>query len=361
MKIKIVCAQIFSLVLVLCIGCTPTPEPIIQATTVPQDVELIEIIEEDEVTNELVQTKQFDQRDSTAPLGAEITFSRTSGQMSEQEVVLKASVGDEVGVSAIAKVTIEGGLELHYKRAAESVEGHQETLKVTVPAGYWQEYTIVWREIRRLGSVKYMEGGVEKTAKYDYRIGLELVSSSVKDLVQPKATPTSPTPTPYPTYTPQPTFTPYPTYTPQPIADKPSPTLEPTAQQIEGPTLEMGEWLEQDGIDLVLDFEIETPGTLFLRAKVTNNTGSNLIFGWTADKNFKLYDNTGFVYQLSSSDASANENIGPGKTKLLEFRQNGFTARWKAERVFDAAVTDLYMEVRNLSKLTTATWHMKVK
>lgn len=366
MKIRSLKFRLILLILIVCSGCSSTPEPLKQETPIPQSVEILGIIETEETTNEITQTKTFDQRQSTSSLGAEITFSQTSGQTSERELVLGVSPGVEVGVSEIAKVELKTKLELHYKEAISNFRGHQETIKVTVPAGYMQEYTIVWRETRRVGTVRYVENGTEKTAQYNYRIGLELASTTVRDLAQPG--PTSQVldmipSTPYPTYTPLPTFTPYPTYTPQPAAVAQPPLATNTPRPVGGPlTAEMGEWIDTNGISVKLDVDINHwAEEVILEVHVLNNTSKNLIFSWVESKNFKLYDNTGFVYEFRTGNVQSNENIKPGELVKVRYQAFGYAAIWKASRIFDPIVTDIYITVSNFSLLEEATWHLNIR
>ena len=97
----------------------------------------------------------------------------------------------------------------------------------------------MWRETWREGTVQYVEGDTPKKATYTYRIGLELMSSTGKDLpcpgtavaqAEPSPGPSTPYPTdtPYPTYTPNPTYTPDPTYTSNPTYTPQPPTPEPS-------------------------------------------------------------------------------------------------------------------------------------
>lgn len=358
--------RLIFLALILCSSCTPTPEPMKQETPIPQSIEILGIIETEEITSEITQTKTFDQRQSSSSLGAEITFSQTSGQAMERQLVLGVSPGVEVGVSEIAKVELKTKLELHYKEAISDFEGHQETIKVTVPAGYMQEYTIVWRETRRVGTVRYVENGEEKAAQYNYRIGFELASSTVRDLAQPGSTSQTldmiPS-TPYPTYTPLPTSTPYPTYTPQPAAVAQPPLATNTPRPVDGPlTAEMGEWIDTNGISVKLDADINHwAEEVILEIHVLNNTSKNLLFSWVESKNFKLYDNTGFVYEFRRGDLQSNENIKPGELAPVRYQAFRYAAVWKASRIFDPIVTDIYITVSNFSLLEEATWHLNIK
>ena len=157
------------------------------------------------------------------------------------------------------------------------------------------------------------------------------------------------------TPTPEPSITPMPT-------DTPSPAPTPTALIIKEPVVEIGEGLDVNGIKVVVDVDIKPSGYLELLVNVTNNSASdNLIFNWTPEETFKLYDNTGYVYPVLYANQGRNEKIEPGETKLLGDSHLWWTARWESERIFDVGVTDFYIEVTDLSKLPRATWHMKVK
>lgn len=62
---------------------------------------------------------------------------------------------------------------------------HSESANIEVPAHTQQEYTIIWQETRRTGTVEYIENGQSKSTDYSYRVGLELVSTSGKDIPYP--------------------------------------------------------------------------------------------------------------------------------------------------------------------------------
>lgn len=194
---------IFMLLLMTITACAP------KSPTAPSrgDFEVTNISEGELVEGKIVQSKTFDQCDSGSPFKANIQFSESSNQSSQKELVLSGEVGGELGLSQVAKVQIQGAVEEHFSSTTSSGQGHQEGVDIEVPAYTKQEYTIVWRELRREGTIEYKENEETKSVNYTYRVGLELVSASGKDLacrgqadVVPPAEPTKlPEPTVAPT------------------------------------------------------------------------------------------------------------------------------------------------------------------
>jgi hypothetical protein len=137
------------------------------------------------VNSEITQEKVFNQCDSASPFKAEIQFSNSSTQTNQQELELTGSAGTEAGVSTIARVTLEGEIERHFTSSSTSGQGHEEKALIEVPPHSHQKYYIIWRESRREGTVQYIENGQTKTASFSYRIGLELGSTAVIDLICP--------------------------------------------------------------------------------------------------------------------------------------------------------------------------------
>ncbi len=121
---------------------------------------------------------------------AQIHFGQSSGQTSQQELVLEASVTGGADISGVAKIELEGSIEKHFAETKNSVNIHDEDASIEVPAHTKQVYTIVWREERREGMVEYTENGETKSANFSYRIGLELASSTAKDIPCPFLTET---------------------------------------------------------------------------------------------------------------------------------------------------------------------------
>ena len=155
---------------------------------------MIDITEEETIQNSITQQKTFNQC-SKGCIEAQIRF----GQASGEEITQELELGADVGISEAAQVKLRGDIK---KRISSQVT-HDEGVTINVPSHAWQEYTIVWQEIRREGTVHYRENGELKTADYSYRIGLEFVSSSSKDLPCPGQTEAMPTNTPVlPTATP---------------------------------------------------------------------------------------------------------------------------------------------------------------
>ena len=189
-------------------GCGTPPTSLSQITPVPSGVDVMKITETDTVNGEITQIKTFNQCDSASPFKAQVQFSSSSSQSTQQELVLKGSVTGEAGISALAKVKIEGAIEQHFASSSTSGQDHQETVALEVPAHSQQEYTIVWRETRREGSIQYQENGETKSVDFSYRIGLELTSASGRDLACPGQPPipaeVTPSPTNVPTLVQQP-------------------------------------------------------------------------------------------------------------------------------------------------------------
>jgi hypothetical protein len=155
-------------------------------------------------TNEITQTKVFDQCQSASPLKAEISFNELSSTQTGEQLVIGGSLGGELGLSAAAKVTIEGSIQKHYSQQQGQSFGHQESINIEVPANTKQQYEIVWTEYRQNGSVEYSENGEDKSIEYNYRQGVQLSSSSVTNLDCPGSNTTTENP---PASEPDPTAT----------------------------------------------------------------------------------------------------------------------------------------------------------
>ena len=167
--------------------CTPSPSTTVLEVTqiAPDAIDLstVNITESQTVTNQISQVKTFDQCASASPLKAKIQFSSSSRQGNQRELVLTASVGGQIGLTPAIAAQLEG--EIKRRIDTSITAGHEEEVEIEVPARSRQEYSIVWQESRREGTVQYVENGETKTASYSYRIGLELNSSTVRDLSCP--------------------------------------------------------------------------------------------------------------------------------------------------------------------------------
>jgi hypothetical protein len=142
----------------------------------------INITENETTYGEITQHKAFNQCNATGPLKAEVYFSESSAQDAQQELVLKAGATGEVGLSALAKLKVEGALEQHFGFRDGTSAEHQESVTLEVPPHKNQAYTLTWREARRTGSLQYQENGETHTIDYSYRIGLELISTTSNEL-----------------------------------------------------------------------------------------------------------------------------------------------------------------------------------
>lgn len=179
----------FTLAIALAIlnACTPstTVVEVTRSTSDVVDLSVVNIAEIQTVTSQISQVKTFDQCASASPLKARIQFSSSNSQSSQRELVLTAGAGGQLGLTPAIAAQIEAAIEQHFISSGLSSGGHQEEVEIEVPARSRQEYSIIWQESRREGTVDYIENGETKTVSYSYRIGLELNSSTVRDLLCP--------------------------------------------------------------------------------------------------------------------------------------------------------------------------------
>ena len=197
----------FGAILVLTASCSPMAEPMSQATPVPPEVLVLKITEEETVLSEVTQHQAFDQCGASSAFETEAEFSQSEGREAQQKLVLGGSLGGELGVSAVAKVKLEASLEQHFASLIIHEKGYRASVKIEVPPHTKQEYTLVWNEIRRKGTIQYLETGMAKTVDYNYRIGMELAFATGKDLDCPgqQSAQAMPTGTPVSTSTTAPT------------------------------------------------------------------------------------------------------------------------------------------------------------
>jgi len=145
-------------------------------------IQVINVNEGNTVANEFTQTKAFDQCQSSSPLQATISFNDVANTETGEQLILGGKLGGELGLSAVAKVNIEGSIQKYYSSKQGQSFGHQESINIQIPANTKQEYNIVWTEYRQQGTVDYSESGQNKSVEYNYRQGVQLTSSSVKTL-----------------------------------------------------------------------------------------------------------------------------------------------------------------------------------
>jgi hypothetical protein len=176
-------------------ACQPSP-----VSTPSADVQVTDVTENDLVTGEINQTKTFDQCGSSSIFKTEVQFSDNSAKTNQSQLVLGAEITGGATLPSALKLEIKGSIEKHFSETLQQGQGHFESVSIEVPAYTKQEYTITWQETRRTGTVEYVENGGTKSIAYSYRVGLELISASGKDL--PCSTPepeTSLTPVEAPT------------------------------------------------------------------------------------------------------------------------------------------------------------------
>lgn len=158
-------------------ACQPTPTQISTS-----DASVTSITENEVVTGEIEQTKTFNQCESSSAFKTEVQFSNSSAQTSQQQLVLGAEVTGGIDLPTGVKAEISGSIQKHFSETLTQGQAHFESASIEVPAHTQQVYTIVWQETRSNGVVTYVENGETKSTNYSYRVGLELLSASSKDI-----------------------------------------------------------------------------------------------------------------------------------------------------------------------------------
>ncbi len=155
------------------------------------------------------------------------------------------------------------------------------------------------------------------------------------------------------------TATPLPTDIPTPIPTEPVNTPPDSI-------LEVGEWWKHEGVWLkVSEVEFGSSSYIEIRIELWNKTGNDLIFEWSPTGNFSLIDNTDHRYEFewySKSQTGVNNTVIPaGELMQLHHVHYGSPAvTFDDSHFFDAAVTDLYFTINDLSRVPMAQWHISV-
>jgi hypothetical protein len=182
---KVMVLVVLSGTLLLTTRCGSTPESMVKETPVPPGVQVVNIAVKEDVVKELIQVKVFDQCAASSPFRPDVHFSQAESETSGEELVVKGQAGGEVGLSEVAKLQIGAEVEKKFASSRNVTYAYSEGGGIEVPPHTRQEYTLIWKEMRRTGTVEFVEEGVAKTADYEYRIGLELVRTIGKDLPCP--------------------------------------------------------------------------------------------------------------------------------------------------------------------------------
>jgi hypothetical protein len=170
-------------------------QPPTAAPAPAQEIEIKNINTKDSLVAPIVQTKRYDQCDSDGPLRTQIQFNQGESDTRQDELTLGAKVSGSADISAVAKIELEGSIQQRFASINTTSKGYQEVLQIEIPARTHLEYTLTWKETRQEGSIEYVENGETRTVDYSYRIGLQLDSSSAKNIACPTpevtVTPTS--------------------------------------------------------------------------------------------------------------------------------------------------------------------------
>ena len=135
--------------------------------TQPVDIQVTKVTENELVYGEVEQNKLFDQCASSSIFKTNIQFSDSSAQSNQKQLVLGAEITGGVELSPAVKVEISGFVEQHFSETKEQAKAHFDkapTLKSLLNTK--QEYTIIWRETRRNGTVEYIENGTKKILRF---------------------------------------------------------------------------------------------------------------------------------------------------------------------------------------------------
>jgi hypothetical protein len=375
---KLWAAAAASLAFAAACGAESAPASPAQNILAPAGVEVVGVSEEATVYADIAQVKTFDQCDSASPFRAEIQFSDSASEGGEQALVLKAGVTGEIGLPGAARAAVEGAIEQHFAASRARSQGHQEAVAIEVPARIRQRYTIVWREARREGTVRYAADGAEKAVAYSYRTGLELVSAQGKDLPcaqEPSAggeaeaaPPTSAPPAPEPP-APEPSASPAP-----PTALPPTPNLDTPPGTVLEPyqTWRQGD-LElslrdvqlavqgEKGVLMVLALASLKPQAIAVRYNVgeaveaVDNRGQRLRIGCSSGPQF------GFA---SAEFVTQEALLDPGGRIALEVCHFDGTLGqefvWIVDDIADPAVTEIVLSVRGIAGIAEARWRIPI-
>jgi len=162
-------------------ACQPSSAP-----TPTTDTRVTNVSENNLITGEIEQIKTFDQCESSSAFKTEIQFSNNSAKTSQQQLVLGAEVTGGVELPTGVKAEISGSIQKHFSDTQIQGQSHFESASIEVPAHTQQVYKITWQETRSSGTVTYIENGETKSMDYSYRVGLEMVSASSRDIPCPK-------------------------------------------------------------------------------------------------------------------------------------------------------------------------------
>jgi hypothetical protein len=162
---------VFSIVVSGCVEETPT--------AMADEVVVTEITDTEHV-DQIVQTRLYNQCGSLNPLRIQMQFSESISEAKQSELVLFGSVGGEVGVAA--KVQLQASIQQKFATIYTAESGYHMAFDFEIPAQTHQEFTLIWRETWREGSVYYTENGEAKSANYSYRVGLDFVASNTNDI-----------------------------------------------------------------------------------------------------------------------------------------------------------------------------------
>jgi len=180
-------AFVMMILIISIAACNSTPTP-------SANTQVVNITESELVTGQITQTKIFNQCDSSSFIRTEVQFSDSSTQTNQQQLILGAEITGGGEISGAVKLEIKGSIQKHFSEALQQGQMHSESANIEVPAHTRQEYTIIWQETRRTGTVEYIENGQSKSTNYSYRVGLELVSTSGRDIPCPGKNDNTPSP-----------------------------------------------------------------------------------------------------------------------------------------------------------------------
>ena len=335
-------------------GCGPSAP-----TAVPSGVSVTNITEENTTNREITQQKTFDQCDSGSSFKAEVSFSDSSNQQASKELILGVKAGGGAGVSKIAQITLEGQIEQHFASSSQSGQGHQETVSIDIPARTKQEYKIVWREIRREGSIEYVENGVTKSVDYSYRTGLELDSAKGTELQCPGGAP-GPAPSP--------------TSAPPVIPDTPISSPPQVLDTAPGSVLQVGESWKQNGLVLTLAAVKFNPqpdwGTCYISLSFhLENFSPDPRIITVRHSLFEITDNFGrtdiqhgissYTYPCPSTSEQDDfsQEVGVGE----RFPKEGNWYVGVGDDITNPALEYVSITVNGLSEINGASWKIEIK